>query len=194
MSLKTVNCQCSLLIVTVNSPMFGVDCEMCLTSIKQLELTSISVVNEQGKLVYHTLVKPKNRIINYLTKYSGITEEKLRFVKKTLKDVQNDLRNILPTDAILMMHPYVIDSSLIYNLTHCRKRRSSLKLLTKMYLKRDIQENTSGHDPSEDAKASLELVLHKLKYVTTYVFYSESGYISVMNQLHKDASSVSIKN
>lgn len=167
--------------VTVNSPMFGVDCEMCLTSIKQLELTSISVVNEQGKLVYHTLVKPKNRIINYLTKYSGITEEKLRFVKKTLKDVQNDLRNILPTDAILvghslnsdlkamkMMHPYVIDSSLIYNLTHCRKRRSSLKLLTKMYLKRDIQENTSGHDPSEDAKASLELVLHKLKYDIAY--------------------------
>ncbi|XP_063593833.1 RNA exonuclease 5-like [Penaeus indicus] len=167
--------------VTVSSPLFGVDCEMCLTSIKQLELTSISVVNEQGKLVYHTLVKPQNRIINYLTKYSGITEEKLRYVKKTLKDVHNDLRNILPKDAILvghslnsdlkamkMMHPYVIDSSLIYNLTHCRKRRSSLKLLTKLYLKRDIQENTIGHDPSEDAKASLELVLHKLKYDIAY--------------------------
>lgn len=167
--------------VAVNSPMFGVDCEMCLTSIKQLELTSISVVNEQGKLVYHTLVKPQNRIINYLTKYSGITEEKLRYVKKTLEDVHNDLRKILPTDAILvghslnsdlkamkMMHPYVIDSSLIYNLTHCRKRRSSLKLLTKMYLKRDIQQSTAGHDPSEDAKASLELVQHKLKYDIAY--------------------------
>ncbi|XP_042860867.1 uncharacterized protein LOC122246386 [Penaeus japonicus] len=34
----------------VTSPMFGVDCEMCLTSTKQLELTSISVIDEKGKV------------------------------------------------------------------------------------------------------------------------------------------------
>ena len=62
------------------------------------------------QIVYHSLVKPKNRILNYLTKYSGITAEKLEGVTTDLQEVQESLSKILPADAILVGHS--LDSDL----------------------------------------------------------------------------------
>lgn len=75
-------------------------------------------------------MKPDNKIIDYLTRWSGITADKLEGVKTTLEDVQRHLQTILPSDAILigqslnadlnaiqMLHPYIIDTSFIFNLT-----------------------------------------------------------------------------
>lgn len=88
-----------------------------------MELTRVSVVDENLQVVYETFVKPYNKIVDYLTKYSGITKKSLVDVKKRLEDVQEDLRQLLPEDAIIvgqsvgndlhalkMMHPYVIDT------------------------------------------------------------------------------------
>lgn len=109
--------------VTPSSPMYGLDCEMCRTTIGDLELTRVSVVDEENKVVYEQLVKPDNQIVDYLTQFSGITPRMMKHVTKKLKDVQEDLRRILPPDAILigqslngdmhalkMMHPYIIDT------------------------------------------------------------------------------------
>ena len=123
-------------------------------------------MNEALEVVYHSLVKPDTKIVNYLTQYSGITKELLANVdtrlvnvshlsinknkiktaekehwsglkntEKTffvlrLADVQQALQNLLPPDCILvgqslnsdlnalkMMHPYVIDTSVIFNIT-----------------------------------------------------------------------------
>ena len=60
--------------VGASSRLFAVDCEMCMTSARGSELTRISIVNEQLDVVYDTYVKPFNPIVNYLTKYSGITK------------------------------------------------------------------------------------------------------------------------
>ena len=89
---------------TCTSPMFAIDCEMCLTDQQKLELTHIAVVNEDLKVVYETYVKPRNRITNYLTKYSGITENILSNVQTRIETVQADLRKLLPEDAILVGH------------------------------------------------------------------------------------------
>lgn len=47
-------------------------------------------------------MKPTNKITNYLTIYSGITASKLKDVKTTLTDVQEDIIKILSPDSILI--------------------------------------------------------------------------------------------
>lgn len=61
-----------------------------------------------------------------------------------------------------MIHPYIIDSSLIYNLSGCRYVILKLQFLASAFCNREIQMRR-GHDPNEDAAASMELVLLKLK-------------------------------
>lgn len=167
--------------VTTHSPMFGLDCEMCLTTSKINELTRISVVNEKYEVVYERLVKPDHMITDYLTQYSGITQKMLQHVTLRLEEVQKDLRKLLPADCILvgqslgsdlhalkMMHPYVIDTSIIYNLTGDRQRKSKLKLLAAEFLRMGIQEGSKGHCSAEDSIASLRLAQHKLTKSLNY--------------------------
>lgn len=109
--------------VTPFSKMFGIDCEMCKTTTGELELTRVSVVDESLNIFYDTLVKPANKITDYLTRFSGITHKMMKNTTTNLRKVQEDLRKLLPGDAILvgqslsndlhalkMMHPYVIDT------------------------------------------------------------------------------------
>lgn len=160
--------------VTATSPLFGIDCEMCLTNAGS-ELTRISVVNENHEVVYESLVKPYNDITDYLTRFSGITKSLLNNITKRLQDVQRDLRALLPPDAILvgqslntdmhalkMMHPYIIDTSLLYNFTGERTRKPKLKTLAREFLNENIQMGTSGHCSTEDSLAALKLVQLKL--------------------------------
>lgn len=162
--------------VHANSPLYSIDCEMCFTE-RGMELTRVCVVNERLDVVYHTFVKPHNQITNYLTQYSGVTKEMLEDVTTRLSDVQDALRSLLPSDAILvgqslnsdldalrMMHPYVIDTSVIYNLTGDRRRKSKLSALASFFLNKEIQTGgRKGHNPEEDAKAAMSLVLKKLE-------------------------------
>ncbi|XP_055954012.1 RNA exonuclease 5-like [Argiope bruennichi] len=162
--------------VSENSPMFAIDCEMCRTAENPTELTRIAVVNEKLETIYHTLVKPETKIIDYMTRFSGITKEMLADVTVKHGDVQQMLQKLLPSDAILvgqslncdlhalkMIHPYVIDTSIIFNSSGIRGKKSSLKSLTQTFLKEIIQDNKNGHDPVEDAIAAMKLVQLKLE-------------------------------
>ena len=62
------------------------------------------------QMVYHTLVLPHNPIVNFMTKFSGITRQMLFNVTKRLEEVQQDLQKLLPPDAILVGHS--LDSDL----------------------------------------------------------------------------------
>lgn len=62
----------------------------------------MAIVDDRLETVYHTFVKPKLPILDYLTRFSGITKELLKNVKTTPENVQDDIRNLLPADAILV--------------------------------------------------------------------------------------------
>lgn len=64
--------------------------------------------------------------------------------------------------CLQMMHPYIIDTSVIFNLSGERHRKSKLALLSATFLNEFIQQSTKGHDSVEDSSASLKLVQLKL--------------------------------
>ncbi|XP_008944429.1 PREDICTED: putative RNA exonuclease NEF-sp [Merops nubicus] len=153
---------------TDSSPLFGLDCEMCLTA-KGNEVTRVSLVDAQGQCLLNELVKPETTVVNYRTRFSGITKKMLLPVKTRLSDIQTRLKKMLPHDAVLvghslnadlqaleMIHPSVIDTSLLF--ARNKGRRFKLKFLAKAVLGKEIQcEEKLGHDPAEDARAALEL-------------------------------------
>ncbi|XP_009884856.1 PREDICTED: putative RNA exonuclease NEF-sp [Charadrius vociferus] len=153
---------------TDRSPLFGLDCEMCLTA-KGNEVTHVSLVDAQGQCLLNELVRPESTVVHYRTRFSGITPEMLLPVKTRLSDIQTRLKKLLPPDAVLvghslnadlqaleMIHPSVIDTSLLF--ARSEGRRFKLKFLAKAVLGKDIQcEQKLGHDPAEDARAALEL-------------------------------------
>ncbi|NXW43682.1 REXO5 exonuclease, partial [Nyctiprogne leucopyga] len=153
---------------TDSSPLFGLDCEMCLTA-KGNEVTRVSLVDAQGQCLLNELVKPESTVVNYRTRFSGITKKMLLPVKTRLPDIQTRLKKMLPPDAVLvghslnsdlqaleMIHPSVIDTSLLF--ARNEGRRFKLKFLARAVLGKEIQcEEKLGHDPAEDARAALEL-------------------------------------
>ncbi|XP_061626540.1 RNA exonuclease 5-like isoform X4 [Phyllopteryx taeniolatus] len=160
--------------VTDASPLFGLDCEMCLT-VKGYELTRVSLVEGGGKCVMDQLVKPDNKILDYLTQFSGITAAMLHPVRTSLRDVQVQLRTLLPRDAVLvghavnndlvalkLIHRHVIDTSLLYGREF--GQRFKLKLLAEVVLGRSIQtQGEKGHHPVEDALAALDLAKYFIR-------------------------------
>lgn len=158
------------------SRLYAIDCEMCLTTARLNELTRVTMVDEDENVLLDELVKPRNKIINYLTQFSGITKEMLDPVWTRIEDVQRAISDLLPADAILvgqslncdlhalnLIHPYVIDSSVIFNISGDRRIKTKLKILTSTFLGEEIQTGHNGHCSAEDATASLRLVKHRLK-------------------------------
>jgi RNA exonuclease 1 len=82
---------------------YALDCEMSYTT-HSLELTRVTVVNAEMQVVFDTFVKPDNEIVDYNTKFSGVTEADLKFTRTTLRDVQAALLAMFSSDTILIGH------------------------------------------------------------------------------------------
>ncbi|KAF7376664.1 Ribonuclease H [Mycena sanguinolenta] len=80
-------------------PVYCIDCEMCLTEDGK-ELTRVCLIDfHSGNVVYDQLVKPSKPILDYLTRWSGITAEQLRPVTTTLAQVQAHILRLLSPPA-----------------------------------------------------------------------------------------------
>ena len=65
----------------------GIDCEMIVTS-AGYELARVTVIDVDGTVIFDELVLPPNPVIDYVTKFSGITSEMIQGVTTTLAQVQ----------------------------------------------------------------------------------------------------------
>ncbi|NWU96273.1 REXO1 exonuclease, partial [Upupa epops] len=154
---------------------YALDCEMCYTK-QGLELTRVTVINSDLKVVYDTFVKPDTKVVDYNTRFSGVTEEDLKNTSITLRDVQAVLLNMFSADTILighslesdlfalkLIHGTVVDTAIVFPHRLGLPYKRALRTLMADYLKRIIQDNVEGHDSSEDARACMELMVWKIK-------------------------------
>ncbi|KAM9360189.1 RNA exonuclease 1 homolog [Symphorus nematophorus] len=170
-------------VVTVPRPTFdtgcpgvySLKCETCYT-IHGLELSRVTLVNSSLQVVYDTFVKPDNEVIDYNTRFSGISEADVKGNHISLREVQETLLSFINADTILighsletdfcalkLLHRTVVDTSVVFPHRLGPPHKLTLNNLTAEYLRRIIQESVCGHDTAEDAAACMELMLWKAK-------------------------------
>ncbi|CAL4108463.1 unnamed protein product, partial [Meganyctiphanes norvegica] len=154
---------------------YALDCEMCYTTAGN-ELTRLTIIDAEDNLVYDTLIKPDNPIIDYNTRFSGITEEDMEDVTTTIREVQTScltrfsdktilIGHSLESDlhALKIIHDTVVDTSVVFPHKMGPPYKRALRNLASEFLKRIIQEDVSGHDSKEDAAAAMDLMHWKVR-------------------------------
>ncbi|KAK9970786.1 hypothetical protein ABG768_026700 [Culter alburnus] len=158
-----------------NAGVYALDCEMCYTK-QGLELTRVTVINSDLKVVYDTFVKPGSKVVDYNTRFSGVTQDDLENTTITLRDVQAVLLSMFSAKSILighslesdlfalkLIHSVVVDTAIVFPHRLGLPYKRALRNLMADYLKRIIQDSVGGHDSSEDARACMELMIWKIK-------------------------------
>ncbi|CAG00737.1 unnamed protein product [Tetraodon nigroviridis] len=158
-----------------NAGVFALDCEMCYTK-QGLELTRVTVIDSEMKVIYDTFVKPESQVVDYNTRFSGVTEEDLENTTISLRDVQAVLLSLFSAESILighslesdllalkLIHSSVVDTSFVFPHRLGLPYKRALRSLMADHLKRIIQDNVEGHDSSEDAAACMELMVWKIR-------------------------------
>ncbi|XP_067678150.1 RNA exonuclease 1 homolog [Haliotis asinina] len=154
---------------------YAMDCEMVYTK-GGMELARVTVIDPESKPVYETLVKPSFPVIDYNTRFSGLTEEDLQDVTTSLRDVQAVLLSLFTDKTILIghslesdlisvkiIHNTVVDTSVVFPHRLGPPYKRALRNLMVDFLQKIIQDDVGGHDSQEDAVACLQLMQWKLK-------------------------------
>ncbi|KAJ9594184.1 hypothetical protein L9F63_014344, partial [Diploptera punctata] len=153
---------------------YAIDCEMCYTT-KGIELTRITIIDRSMNVAYEKFVIPEHPILDYNTRFSGITEQSLEGVTTTIYDVQAVLLSMINDKTILighglendlkvlrLIHDTVVDTSVVFPHKYGLPKKKRLKTLCREFLNKIIQENEGGHDSAEDARACMELMKWKI--------------------------------
>lgn len=159
----------------------GIDCEMGFTSYG-MELIRVTVVDwDSGNVVLDRVVRPYGEIIDFNTRFSGISSldngiqgsDGKIYSTITFKQVRDLLFEHISADTILvghglqndlnalrLIHHRVVDTAIRYPIFK-PPRTYSLKQLAFQYLGKTIQ--LGEHDSSEDAIVAMEIVKENIK-------------------------------
>lgn len=149
----------------------AIDCEMVGVGPGGHEsvLARISVVDFHGRQIYDSYVKPAERVTNWRTAVSGISQKEMRFARD-FSQVQKEIDDIIK-DRILIGHDIKHDLEAL-KLSHSPRnirdtakypafkkyghgRKPALKILAREILGLDIQ--SGPHSSTEDARATMLL-------------------------------------
>ncbi|KAL2312954.1 Ribonuclease H70 [Schizosaccharomyces pombe] len=181
----------------INPKILAIDCEMVRTE-NGLEIARVTIVDMKSEVIYDEFVKPESPVTDYVTQYSGITEEKLRNVTTVLSDVQSYLKKTVDNNTVLLghslnsdlnclkfTHPHIIDTANIYNHTRGPPSKPSLKWLATKWLRREIQKaGALGHDSAEDALACVDLLKLKVKNGPAFGLFNQD-FESIFHRLSR---------
>ncbi|KAH3684625.1 hypothetical protein WICPIJ_004381 [Wickerhamomyces pijperi] len=157
--------------------MIGLDCEMGYTT-KGLELIRLTIVDylDPKVTLFDELIKPSGKILDLNTLWSGVTS--IPDNAKTLNQLHKELfegssdgkKQALITDetvivghglendlnALRIVHPLVVDSSLLY--PKGLDWKYSLKDLSMLINGVNIQSGNAGHSSEEDSIAAINVI------------------------------------
>ncbi|XP_056425225.1 apoptosis-enhancing nuclease [Hyla sarda] len=154
----------------------AVDCEMVGTGPggRISELARCSVINYRGDVIYDKYIKPELPVMDYRTRWSGITRKHLKNAI-SFKTAQKEILMLLKGKRVIghalhndfralkYLHPLVQtrDTSEMTLLNHLAglppNAQASLKTLAFNILQKRIQVGVKGHSSVEDAQTCMEL-------------------------------------
>lgn len=151
----------------------ALDCEMIYTT-AGMSVARVSVVDSEGKQVFDEIVRPDRgvKVIDYITRFSGITPEMLNNAVLDLSAVRQALRAIIGPNTILvghalendlktlrMVHRRIVDTCVLFPHKGGPPFRRALRDIVSDKLQKMIQTGgEAGHSSIEDAVATLDLV------------------------------------
>ncbi|KAF9569297.1 hypothetical protein CPC08DRAFT_677931 [Agrocybe pediades] len=152
----------------------ALDCEMIYTT-GGMRVARVSIVDGRGKEILDEFIKMDEGVdvIDYNTRFSGITAENLGSALLTLKSIRSTLDSMIDTNTILIghaldndlktlriIHHRCIDTAILFPHRAGPPYRRSLKDLVREKLGKMIQmgDATEGHSSVEDASSTLDLL------------------------------------
>jgi len=155
---------------------YAIDCEMIFTT-RGHELARVTLIDFDGKMVFDWFVETVGRVVDYVTKWSGITEELFKAATRhSFEEVRQELFKYINSKTFVighgldsdlkilkLIHLRVLDTTILFPHKFGPPYKKKLKLLVQEHLFKTIQEeDATGHDSLEDSLAALQLVKLKL--------------------------------